>query len=482
MLSSIRKFSSSIYAKVFLCIVAIPFVFWGMGPLFTGGNKNIVVVIDKEKFSTKDFVGFIQKFAPSDQKITAKQIEDFLSLYIGEKLIKKEIDHFAIKLSDNSLSKLIKHQKEFKRENKFSRVEYEKFLLKNNITAVSFENNLSNREKKKQLLDFVGGGVFPGKFLVNSAYNRINQKINIQLINLNNIFVKELSFSENQIKSYYEKNKEDYKQIYKSVKILELDPNALSGNVEFNETYFKKIDEIDDIIFQGESLDHIVTKFNLAKPNAFTINDLGNDINLKKVKSISEDLIKKIFGISDSEPTALIESNNKYFIAEIVKTEKIESKLTDGALREKILIKLKMKKKRELISELISKINQNNFFKSDFDKLSKDKNLTIKKMLIDNQNDTTILKGELVDQIYLYPEKKVIVVHDINLKENFLIYIDKIVRVDISEKADEYKKYFNLSKIKITNELFNTYDIYIKKKYKIDINYKTLDTVKNYFN
>ena len=42
-------------------------------------------------------------------------------------------------------------------------------------------------------------------------------------------------------------------------------------------------------------------------------------------------------------------------------------------------------------------------------------------MLIDNQNDTTILKEELVNQIYLYPEKKVIVVHDINLKENFLI-------------------------------------------------------------
>ena len=56
MLASIRKFSSSIYAKIFLIIVAIPFVFWGLGPLFTGGNINIVVVIDKEKHSTEDFV------------------------------------------------------------------------------------------------------------------------------------------------------------------------------------------------------------------------------------------------------------------------------------------------------------------------------------------------------------------------------------------------------------------------------------------
>jgi len=57
-----------------------------------------------------------------------------------------------------------------------------------------------------------------------------------------------------------------------------------------------------------------------------------------------------------------------------------------------------------------------------------------------------------------------------------------VENVTISEQSEEYKKYVNLSKIKITNGLFNTYDEYIKKKYKIDINYKALDTVKNYFN
>ena len=49
MISSFRKFSSSIYAKIFLFIVAIPFVFWGMGPVFTGGNLNTIVKIGKNK-------------------------------------------------------------------------------------------------------------------------------------------------------------------------------------------------------------------------------------------------------------------------------------------------------------------------------------------------------------------------------------------------------------------------------------------------
>ena len=60
MLSSIRKFSSSIYAKVFLIVVAIPFIFWGMGPLFTSGNINTIAKIGDEKISTQEFTDFIK--------------------------------------------------------------------------------------------------------------------------------------------------------------------------------------------------------------------------------------------------------------------------------------------------------------------------------------------------------------------------------------------------------------------------------------
>ena len=155
MLGQIRKFSSSIYAKILMIIIIIPFVFWGMGSNFTGGSKNVIVVIDKEKYSSQAFFNFIEKFASPDQKIGSDQIDKLLSNFIGEKLMEKEVEHFGFKLSDESLSKLIKMQKSFKRENKFSRVEYEKFLLENNITAAEFESDLSKYEMKKQLFDFI---------------------------------------------------------------------------------------------------------------------------------------------------------------------------------------------------------------------------------------------------------------------------------------------------------------------------------------
>ena len=137
---------------------------------------------------------------------------------------------------------------------------------------------------------------------------------------------------------------------------------------------------------------------------------------------------------------------------------------------------------RKLISEIIAKINKNSFIKSDFDKLSKDENVPIKKITLENQNDNKILKKKLISQIYAVPEKKIVVVNDMGFSENLLIYIDKIDHVSIEKNSEEYQKYLNLSKSIITAGLYNTYDNYIKERYKIDINYQSLDIVKNRFN
>ena len=150
MLGSIRKFSTTIYAKILLAIVIIPFVFWGMGGVFTSGDKNIIVKIDDEKYSIQEFNEFIKHSAI--RKVEKKQIERFLSNFIGEKLIEKEIQSLGIELSEKSLRNLLKHQKNFKRNGEFSRVEYEKFLLKNNITSVAFEAIMSKEERKNNYL------------------------------------------------------------------------------------------------------------------------------------------------------------------------------------------------------------------------------------------------------------------------------------------------------------------------------------------
>ena len=176
MLGTIRKFSSSIYAKILLIVVAIPFVFWGMGPVFQGGKVNVIAEIGKDKISTQEFVDFLQYNNPSGEILDKNSIEKLLSTFIGTKLIAQEIKNLDIRVSDISLSKIIRNEKAFKKDDKFSRIEYEKFLVNNNLSAASFEANILEQIKKEQLFDFIGGGIVPANFLIDTTYNHINHK------------------------------------------------------------------------------------------------------------------------------------------------------------------------------------------------------------------------------------------------------------------------------------------------------------------
>ena len=80
MLEKFRNFSKSIFAKIFLFIVAIPFVFWGMGDLFSGGNLNTIVKIGNDKVPTEKFIKYIRENSDPSKNIDKDEIETFLSV------------------------------------------------------------------------------------------------------------------------------------------------------------------------------------------------------------------------------------------------------------------------------------------------------------------------------------------------------------------------------------------------------------------
>ena len=481
MLATFRKFSNSIIAKVFLFIVVLPFIFWGMGPLFRGGDKNTIVKIGKDKISTQEFINYIKFNTPSEQTINENLIDKLLTEFIGNKLINKEIRNANIVLSESSLAKIIKNDKSFKKGNIFSRIEYEKFLVKNNLNAVSFEANVLNQEKKKQLLNLIGGGVVPSNFLVNINFDKINQKRFIEMIDLNEIFKKEIKFSEKKIELYFNENKEKYKNTYKSIKFIELNPKNLTENDEFNDLFFKKIDEIDDLIIEGKNLNFILQKHNLSSPASISFDENGKNEKSILVSNFSNKLIKIVFNIDETDPTILAEHKGKYFIIELTNTESIQKIISDPEVKKDIINHLKKHGKRKLISSLINDVNKKDFKKNDFDEFSQDKNLTIKKVELENLNDDKILESNLIKQIYERPKKSIIVITDIDFTHNYLVYIDEIENSFIKESSEDYEKYFNLSKAKIVSSLFSAYDTYLNTKYNIDINYSAVDVIKNNF-
>ena len=59
MATSIGKLSKSFFLKLLVGIIILPFVFWGMGDVFRGGNQNVIATIDSKKVSTQDFLNYV---------------------------------------------------------------------------------------------------------------------------------------------------------------------------------------------------------------------------------------------------------------------------------------------------------------------------------------------------------------------------------------------------------------------------------------
>ena len=61
MLNKLRGFSNTKLAGVLITIIIIPFVFWGMGSVFSGGNTNNIAKINNETISTQDFMNYVNQ-------------------------------------------------------------------------------------------------------------------------------------------------------------------------------------------------------------------------------------------------------------------------------------------------------------------------------------------------------------------------------------------------------------------------------------
>ena len=160
MLNKFRNFSTSKLAGVFVFIIAIPFVFWGMGGVFSSGNTNNIAKINNYNVSVKDFIEYINEERISNEyiqeNINNNVLEELLTELISVRLVDLEVKNLNIIISEKNLAVMIKNSKNFQDEKKnFSRIKYEKFLLENNLTAVSFENKFKKNILKKELFTYI---------------------------------------------------------------------------------------------------------------------------------------------------------------------------------------------------------------------------------------------------------------------------------------------------------------------------------------
>ena len=484
MTTSIGKLSKSFFVKLLVGIIILPFVFWGMGDVFRGGNQNVIATIDSKKVSTQEFMNYLNRLNLNEEQMKSLPktdlLEKILSEYIGRKVMTLEIEKSGIVINDNSLRDIIKNDKSFFKNNKFSRTEYEKFLLTSNITAPTFEQNIVEQESRRQFLSFLAGGITIPNILVENAFKKENQTKTIKYIDLEKHHLNKKP-SQEKIKELYDKNKDLFIEEFKSIQFAELTTQVISGSDEYDEAFFKQLDILENKVLDGQTFEETSREKNLK---IITINNIdGNKKNKKDevVKNISDNLFKKIYLIKNEKMPEVLKVNNKYFLAEIKSIKRNNLPITNATVLKTINAQLNFQNKIENNTSILKDISMGGFDKVKMEKFANDNNLKINDYEISNLKQNEIFTEGIIKRIFLIKDGEINLVTNSELTKNFLVLGIKTQYKKIEKGSIEFEKYEAKARLNLINNIYKTFDENLNEKYKVELNKRTIDRVKNSF-
>ncbi len=469
MLSKLRDFSKSKLAGVLITIIIIPFVFWGMGSVFSGGNTNNVVKINNKKISTQDFIEHINtsNIDPDQlrKNLDKNVLEEILGQLISLNILKMEIQNLGIIKSDKSLSESIIKEKRFlDDDDKFSRTKYEKFLIENNVTAGEFERKIREGSLQKELFNYISGGIKSPNFITKSLFLDETKQVNIKYFNLDKHYKN--NFTDEEINEYINLNNDELKRDYIDVSYTIITPNTLTDTDQYNARFFEIIDDIENEIANEINFEQILTNYNLKIEKK---ENLYNDE--------SESFINTIYSKRSEDRTQLIETEDFYVLYEITNIENKIPEINDKNFFESVKEKLRSRNKFDFNKNILKEIEEGKFNESDFNKLAE--NVKIKNALIKSVKDNSLFNIDSLKMLFTIPKGDFLLIVD-NSNNIYLTKVENYQYNNFFSEEDKIK-YEIQSNFKIQNEITNSYDLILNDKYKVEIYNNTLERLKNYF-
>ena len=263
MLETLKNFGGKkLGGLILIIVIIIAFGFGGFGGGFSTNNQNNIAKINKTNVTTKDFMDYVNQSGISLDAIRTNLdnniIEELLSGLISTTLIDLEVKDFALSISERTILKTIKDNKNFQDEDgAFQRVKYEKFLLSSNLSAPMFELKLKNRELQKHLFDIIGAGTITPNFLIDKKYEENNKTLIIEYFNMEGLYKEKNEYTDQDLLVFIKENEDQLKREYIDFKYVVLNPKNLIGIEEFNQEFFDEVDKIENQISEGADFENI---------------------------------------------------------------------------------------------------------------------------------------------------------------------------------------------------------------------------------
>ncbi len=472
MLETLKNFGGKkLGGLILIIVIIIAFGFGGFGGGFSTNNQNNIAKINKTNVTTQDFMEYVNQSGISLDAIRSNLdnniIEELLSGLISTTLIDLEVKDFALSISERTILKTIKDNKNFQDENGvFQRVKYEKFLLSSNLSAPLFELKLKNRELQKHLFDIIGAGTITPNFLIEKKYEEINKTLSLEYFNMEGLYKSKDEYTDEDLLVFIKENEDQLKREYIDFKYVVLNPKNLIGVEEFNQEFFDEIDKIENQISEGADFGTILESLKV------NVNEIIEYVPTSEAQT-SENLIYQ----NKSSKLNLIEDGDNFLLYNVDKEYSKSPNLNDDKTKSELAELIYQKGKFDFNRKILEEIQSKKFNNSKFKDLG---NNDLLKLDVKTINDDATFDINSVKMLYTVPENSFTLVND---KDNN-IFLVKIIdsKKNFFNKSDEdYVQFAKNQNTDNRKSILQSYDQLLNNKYQVKVNQKSVDRVKNYF-
>ena len=464
-----KSLTKKIFITIITGIIIIIFGAWGMGDLFSTGNKNIVAEVDSKKIYVKDYLNYARLYVrkKNNNQLGERDHAIILNGLISEKIYEKFAEDLGIIINDKSLAFFIKNDENFKDKNgKFSRIEYEKYLLINNLNPKTVENFYKKELIKKISIDVFINGISDTKFHTTKLENDFLKQVKIEYYKLDILNIP----SGKEISDYFNNNKDKFSLgEMRNGQYADLGYASL-GFKEENDEYYKTIDNIENDLINNLNFSEIIKKYKLNIKQIELMSKAG--LNKTRLKSVQNNFSKALFSLNKNFQTEIFEINSAKYLINIRDVREKEVLNLNNQIKKEITNKINIKKNK-LLSEKIERSKNN----KEFYEIAKKNNIKIKEIFFKNILDgKKIFNQKNMQKIF----SKNVVSSNLSILEGNNIYIVRIDKISKNKVKRENLDYALSNQIKQDFKalILRDLDKYLIKKYPVKLNNKIFNQVK----
>ena len=223
MLDFMRQRARSVWTKALFLVIALVFVFFGVGSFGDDAQVQIIVTVDDEPITLQEFQRayrnveanyreiYKERFTPElAQQMNLRQ--QTLDQLVDTKLLAKEARRIGFRASDEDVRQEIATSPTFHSYGSFSPDRYRRLLRYLRMTPQEFEEQQRNRLVIERFQKFIDGSIRATDYEVEELFRFEQEEVNLAFLKIASADLVDLvTITEQQVREFYTNNTESFR-------------------------------------------------------------------------------------------------------------------------------------------------------------------------------------------------------------------------------------------------------------------------------